>query len=113
MIKKERYFKLTKEGIEHLAKQGLSRREIEACEKLIMHESEQLAADSMFIDLKTIKYHKTAIYKKLGLKKSREIFLYLYEYIDVHYLRDLTNITLKPKRIIFPNPLPTGRINEH
>lgn len=57
---------LSTEGLKFLIKKQLSRREIEVVEQLINSQSQKEVAAKLFVEYKTIKYHMTNIYYKMG-----------------------------------------------
>ncbi len=53
----------------------LSRRELEVLELLYSKHSNQEIADKLFIELSTLKTHINSIYKKLGVRNRKDLWL--------------------------------------
>lgn len=70
--------KITNYGLNDLYKMGLTRSEVEVCSKVLIHSCQQDIADAMFVDIKTVKYHLTSVYKKLKVDRMHGLLLYLY-----------------------------------
>lgn len=70
--------KLTQQGYLELEKMGLSSTEIEICQKALIHDSQSAIGDSAFICIKTVKFHMSNIYKKLGVSKMHGLLLFLF-----------------------------------
>lgn len=52
---------------------SLSKAEIAVAELIITGMSDQKIADGLFISYRTVGYHKTRIYKKMGVKSRAEL----------------------------------------
>lgn len=72
---------MTVEGDFFLFEKGVTRAEKLALVALVGHDTIQQAADKIFISEKTLKYHKTKLYKKLGVKSTHGLFYRIRKYI--------------------------------
>lgn len=64
----------------------LTRREIEVIEHIYNGENNSVIADSLFISVRTVKAHLTAIYKKLDVIDRFELVVYLKNLHVSHFL---------------------------
>ncbi len=61
---------------EILIQKGLSHREAEVAEHLVQGLSNKEIGNQLFVTEKTIKFHLTNIYKKLGLKSRSQLIVW-------------------------------------
>ena len=54
---------------------NLSPREIEVIELVVQGKSNQEAADKLFVVEKTVKFHLTNVYKKMGIKSRAQLIV--------------------------------------
>ncbi len=110
--------RLTNHGTGHLYKLGLSRTEIEICQKALLHDCQQDMADSLFVHTRTVKFHLTSIYRKLDVNGMHGLLLFLYP-LSMEWIEPVDQKVdyFQPKSDQSSPPLPTGinlpRIGDH
>lgn len=62
--------------IELLKLKGLTNRQAEVAEKVSQGLSNKQVAKELFVEEKTVKYHLTDVYSKLGLKSRAELIVW-------------------------------------
>lgn len=100
-----------------LRSKGISTREIEIIEKVAEGIPHRDVADKLFIHEKTVKFHLTKIYRKLGINSKSQLIVLHREfcYKSVDPIPEKTEIEpvpekkRAPKNAISLNRLPKGR----
>lgn len=64
---------MSKSWRRHLESKGLSAREIEVANKVMGGGSNRMIARDLFLGEKTVKFHLTAVYKKLDIHSRGEL----------------------------------------
>jgi len=62
-----------------LTEQGLSRREIEVVNQVVKGQTNKKCAHALFVTEKTIKFHLTNVFRKMGLKNRQALILNIYK----------------------------------
>ena len=65
-----------------LIDKGLSRRETEVVEQLVLGKTNKEIADTLFVTEKTIKFHLTNIYKKMCIRSRSQLIVWSLPYLD-------------------------------
>lgn len=65
-----------------LMSKGLSRREVEIVEMAAKGWPSKVIGNAAFITEKTVKFHLTSIYKKLGVKSRSEMIVWCAPHLD-------------------------------
>ncbi len=95
-----------------LIKKGLSRREVEVAEQVVLGQSNKEVGIKLFVTEKTIKFHLTNIYKKLSINsRTQLIVLSLPHMSELERKRlwvDATTNTKVPPETQISEPAPTN-----
>ncbi len=70
--------KLTNQGRLKLFELGLSKTQVVVCEKMFNHDSQQEVADSLFVGVKSVKFHLSKIYKKMDVSGVQGLLVKLF-----------------------------------
>lgn len=66
---------LSEQGFAYFRGKGLTKREVEVLDLLLRCKTEVELAEKIFVHPKTVKYHKTNIYKKLGAQRLNGVLV--------------------------------------
>lgn len=97
-------YRLNREGRDHLVELGISSRGLELIWALINFDESAEIAGYLGICISSMKYRKTLIFSRLGVRTSHALVRYLIPYIEVE--REMPANDVLPE---IPS-LPTGRM---
>jgi len=73
--------KINEAGYIFLKQKKLTASEIKVVEKFLVHAIEKKVAASLFNSIKTVRFHKFNLFKKLQIERGVQLFILLFKYL--------------------------------